>query len=189
MHELVVVLRASLLLKVPSANDYEADETKKWVGIHKRCKADLKDMPELSWSKEKKLTGLAKVPRVVEAVDIAYLRYHAAEVAAGRANRSDSKLLACPWFLDTTQCISRKAHCDHIRGMCSSSVFYSFALDRILTPKEHLLALGWGEGALNLTPVTQAQVRELAGESMSVPCIALLLHCVALQLDLWDTEI
>ena len=37
----------------------------------------------------------------------------------------------------------RKAHAARVRGMCSSSVFYTFAKDRVVLPQEHMYLLGW----------------------------------------------
>eukprot|EP00971_Amphidinium_carterae_P352644 6492685-Amphidinium_carterae.8 len=167
------------------AHTTDAYESKqKWHTVHDKVKKQ-EGLPAVSWRASKQLRGVSATERVREVIDIAYARYH-----KQHAEKGDDTLRQCPWLLDVTQCISRKCHCTHFRAMCSGSTYYSYSLDRMITPVEHLLVLGWPQqsaldrlGKLSLNP---GQVRDLAGESMSPPCIGAVMTALALTLDIWE---
>eukprot|EP00971_Amphidinium_carterae_P248828 4939078-Amphidinium_carterae.4 len=107
-----------------------------------------------------------------------------------QTEKGDDSLYPCPWLVDVTQCISRKCHSAHFRGMCSGSTYFSYKLDRVITPLEHLLVLGWPQqsamGRMSNLSLNPGQIRDLAGESMSPPCIGAVMTALAVSLDLWE---
>ena len=88
-----------------------------------------------------------------------------------------------PLYVDLSQSASRKPWTAVIRSMVSNSTYYSFAEDRVLTPGEHLRMLGI------VTPTQQlpqsVNIRNLAGEAMAAPCVALAISIAAQLLDVW----
>ena len=112
--------------------DNRQSRGQKWPDIHKKARDERKEAPSLSWTEAKGLRGVPRVSRILDAINISYLRYHLSELHAGHPNTSASHFLPCPWYLDVTQCISRRAHASRVRGMCSSSMFYSYAKQRVL---------------------------------------------------------
>ena len=90
-------------------------------------------------------------------------------------------------FIDVSQSASRRPWSRGLRSMVSSSSFYSYESDRQLVGAEHLLLLGWTESIVGRFPstLTQARLKCLAGEAMSLPCVALVLVSVLTALDVW----
>ena len=95
------------------------------------------------------------------------------------------KFYHCDWLLDVSQCISRKNHCNHFRAMCSGSAYFAFDLDRMITPMEHLLVLGWPRRTLasRIKDLSPGCVRDLAGESMSPACIGAVMTALCLSVE------
>ena len=106
----------------------------------------------------------------------------------GKDSKEDDELLPCPWIVDVTQSLHRRPWSESVRSMCSSSVFYSFPSQRCFQAKEHLQLLGWPTTvATHFLP--EAQIRDLAGESMAMPAIALAAAAAILCLPdttLWE---
>ena len=121
-----------------------------------------------------------------DCLDICYARFHKRAMLENPDQQDpDTGLFPCAWVADLSQDAGRKAHAPMIRSMCVNSFFYDFASDRALSPAEHLNVLGWPHGVVDNTGLSPASVRELAGESMSPPCIAAVLVglCIALFPD------
>ena len=55
--------------------------------------------------------------------------------------------------------------------LCTGTVFYSFGLDRVLLPEEHLLLQGHSRGFRLPDSMRQASIRSLAGEGICLPCL------------------
>eukprot|EP00971_Amphidinium_carterae_P063639 1259393-Amphidinium_carterae.3 len=156
----------------------------KWVDIHATVKK-AEALPQVSWRAKKNLAGVSQAMRVQDAIDIHYQRYHKKQLQAG-LQASDNGLFPCDLITDVTQCVKRSACSSSLRAMCSASSFYFYGADRMLLLEEHLGLLGWRYSRIVLKNLKESQVRDLSGESMAPPCIAVILHCLSLTLsDLW----
>ena len=86
--------------------------------------------------------------------------------------------------VDISQCLSRKAWGGKVRNLTTSSALFAFCKDRLLAPPEHFNVLGL-EG-VQLTNQSDHSAKELAGQAMAAPCIALPLLCICASLPgLW----
>ena len=65
--------------------------------------------------------------------------------------------------------------------LTTSSVFYSYEDDRVLSKEAHLILQGFPVDDLVLTGLTPSNVGDLAGEAMSLPCLATILIAVVLN--------
>ena len=78
--------------------------------------------------------------------------------------------------MDLSQNCWRTATIGHgMPTLTTSSDLFCFPRDRVITPWEHMLAMGWGREAAICPGLSPGQIRDLAGESMSVPNIAAIL--------------
>ena len=84
------------------------------------------------------------------------------------------------YLVDISQSLNRKAFGQKVRNLTTSSSLFCFAKDRLLSAQEHFSVLGMP--TVNLSEVSDHQARELAGQAMAAPCIALPLLIVALSL-------
>ena len=93
----------------------------------------------------------------------------------------------CPqsYVVDVSQCISRKAWSkDQLRSMTTSSYYYHFGKGRCLVPREYMRALGFPP--VNTEGLEPGAIRNLAGEAMAPPAIALALLSVIAASDCWQ---
>ena len=81
------------------------------------------------------------------------------------------------YTVDISQCLSRQAYGERIRNLTTSSSLFAFGQDRLLTPQEHFNILGLP--GVSLEGLSERQAKELAGQAMAAPCIALPLLCLA----------
>ena len=88
---------------------------------------------------------------------------------------------------DPSQCIvdisqdgSRRPYSQMCRSITTSSHLFLFAVGRCLTPTEHLNIQGFPK--LSLKGLGDPAVKDLAGESMSPPCITLVILAALLSL-------
>ena len=84
--------------------------------------------------------------------------------------------------MDLSQNCWRTASMGHgIPTLTTSSDLFLFTRDRIATPVEHALVMGWphDEDLVRLSRFPHTQIRDLIGESMAVPSIASVLIAVA----------
>ena len=87
--------------------------------------------------------------------------------------------------VDVSQDGSRMAWCTHMRSITRSSAFYSFGADRLLCAQETLGCLGFPP--LNWGEFSEAQIKDVAGETFAVPCAATCLLVLASLLpELWS---
>ena len=93
-------------------------------------------------------------------------------------------------FVDVSQSASRRPWSRGLRSIMCSSSFYSFEKDRELISREHFLALGWPAAKLDHFPpaLSEAQLKGLAGEATSLPCVTLVMLSVLTQLGIWATN-
>ena len=61
--------------------------------------------------------------------------------------------------------------------MTQSSEYYLYGQDRVALPREHLRILGFPD-TLALKGLTSSQLKSLAGDSMAMPCVTLVLLCM-----------
>ena len=122
------------------------------------------------WSAKHDLRGV-KTPRAVDVIDLAYA--HQPHL---------------PLFADLSQAGPRRPWAPHLRSMVAASCYYSFARDRIVLPREHLALLGFPASVkVDMPGMSDGKLRQLAGEGMGLPCIALISLCVLAQhKDLWS---
>ena len=121
---------------------------------------------------------------MIDALDLCYSRYHKKCMSADESRRHPETGLFedCPWVVDLSQDASRKPHAPNIRAMCANSLYFVYESDRTLQPQEHLNVLGWPHGIASGTSLSSSAIRELAGESMSPPCIGVVGAAVCIGL-------
>ena len=92
---------------------------------------------------------------------------------------------ALQYTLDISQCITRKPWSARVRNLTTSSQLFSLAQDRLVSSPEHFRILGLEN--VNFSAVSSFQTRELAGQAMAAPCIAVPLLCAIASLrELWS---
>ena len=90
-------------------------------------------------------------------------------------------------FLDVSQSLHRKAYTQAGVNRCltTSSVLYSYEHDRLVTPPELLYFQGYPR-TLKIPPsLSSAELRDLAGEGMTLPCLAMVLWAIWTTVDLY----
>ena len=142
----------------------------------------------VSWIQSKELLYVPLSERVRDAIELIHLRWHKKTLASGvHGGRDDHGLLrGCDLILDTSQDLRRNAATSSfIRSMCSGSAYYYYNEDRMLAPIEHLGVMGWSYAKVAAVAkrarLSASALRDLAGESMPCPCIALLTSVAALH--------
>lgn len=115
------------------------------------------------------LRGLSGCARQREVIDLAFLCACAEEGLNPRA-RAHRHKVASGLFVNVSQNPCRRAWGRVLGTFCASSIVYSFEHDRTLIAEEMLRVLGWG--AVDAAGLSQAALRDLAGESLAKPCIA-----------------
>ena len=162
-----------------------------WQQSHEKMRKLNELGPEYyRWTSHHEMKGMAKLPRLRDCVNIACELWQKQEWqqlkhVSPAATLTDVQVHKCPLLLDVSQSADRKPFAvDKMRAMCSSSTFYYFPQDRCLLPKEHLFLAGWPSeaGAVSVEGLSPTQIRDLAGESMSLPCVTLALASLALAL-------
>ena len=109
-------------------------------------------------------------------------------IVAGAEAPKDGEFYPCRLYLDTSQDAKRHAVLEGcLRSICSGSCFYSFAHDRQVESAEHLLFMGWAQAVVEevMSPpdgLKQTAIRDLSGEAMGAPCVALALCALILSL-------
>jgi hypothetical protein len=91
---------------------------------------------------------------------------------------------------DVSQSHSRKTFTNSLGVnpcMTTSSIFYSFGMDRALIPLDHLKMQGLPAQTMSFPiGITQANMRDLAGNMMFLPSLATVLTAVLLAVDFPD---
>ena len=165
----------------------------KWKEVHQSIRDEL-PVPTPTWTATHSLLGMGSSARVLDLVNVTYSRYHANLVANHHAKTlglDEGECAACSLYLDVSQDARRSCFADSsVRSICGGSTFYSYKEDRMICPAEHLCLLGWSRSAVESLPasLTPAMLRDLAGESMACPCVALALSTLLLSMagDVWE---
>ena len=122
--------------------------------------------------------GVCKGLTTIRAKDVVNVAY-AALIKAGVSVEQIQH-----YTVDTSQCVKRKTWGEKVRNLTTSSCLFSFGKDRVLCPDEHYNVLGL-EG-VKLDGLSERQSKELAGQAMAAPCIALPLLCLIASLpNIW----
>ena len=158
-----------------------------WKKVHadERAKLAPNAMPATPWSSSHALTGLPHTERVEDLVNLIYARHHAKHFA--EYGPSPQAFIPCSLIIDVSQDARRHSFVtSSVRSMVSGSIFYNFCLQRALCPWEHLQLLGWNRKELDKVwgqkGFSLSAVRDLAGESMACPCIALVTHALLMSM-------
>ena len=151
-------------------------EATSWIAKHKQVREDLGIGAGAAWSDAGKKAMGVHTRRAKDLLDIAW--------AHSTAQSKTQDLIA-----DVTHSAARLPWGCGFRAMTTSTTFFVFAEDRICLPAEHLRILGFPQNVQHKC-VSGAQLKELCGQAMAVPCITLAATAVALALpELWlDAE-
>ena len=184
---LVAPTPTAMLWQVSGARD---DKSAGWCKTHEAARR-MERLPAISWRAQRYLTGVPPLERPRDVLDLCYQRYWKATEERYKKEGKDFQsligedgLIACRLFADLSQDGRRKAFAPHLRSMCSSSAYYTFDRDRMISPWEHLEFLGWHVSRLRLDGLTLHAVRDLAGEAMAAPSIGLAVTSLGLQMSM-----
>ena len=143
--------------------------------------ADLRSaesLPDMAvWSHLMKGTGVPGTPRVhqiIDAVAVLKLREFGALNRVTLESFQTMKDVLKDVFVDISQnprqrCFTNRQGINHC--LATSSQLYSYGADRMLLPFELLLLQGHRRGLQLPSNMRSNQIKELAGEGMSLPCL------------------
>ena len=131
-------------------------------------------LPSKRWTTTHERKGISRSQaRLLDAIDLTFqLASHgdeslAAEVMVDLSQQIDGHRR--PWRTDGPG----------FKSMTQNTEFFSFAVDRLLSPEEHMQALGFpDEASLDYSCVSWPQLRSLSGDAMAL----LTVTCVTLSL-------
>ncbi len=96
--------------------------------------------------------------------------------------KTRSSVLASGFYVDTSQCVSRKRWSTFIKTLCQGTTFYDVHQQRYLTGMEHLALMGWPLELLSkFEGLSEHRIRSVAGEGMFAASIAAVLLAVILN--------
>eukprot|EP00971_Amphidinium_carterae_P333518 6468300-Amphidinium_carterae.6 len=159
--------------RVPSSMRRQQDGWRQ-KHLEVKQKLGLLDCEIPAWTDHKKLGLVQDLDRLRDCINTCYAVHHQKETKAGKTP-TDGVLFPFNQVLDLSQGLDRSPWSTNVRSICGGSNLYIFQQQRCLRPSEHLELLGWpAELATRKTEkLKHAQVRDLAGESMALPCVAL----------------
>ena len=177
------------LEEAPTLIELETEGTlaKQWQKQHKQLR-DRHDLHGLErWSLRHRVGGVAPTNlRVRDAIDLAWqLEQRKAIIETREPNLN--------LVLDTSQAMSRMpVTVGRVRSIVRNSNFFSYALQRLIHPEEHLKLMGCPR-PLDIASVVQSQhrLRDLTGEAMSSPCAGGVLACLLANISpegLWAEQ-
>ena len=128
--------------------------------------------------------GLPKTNRVKALVDLAAMQAVGGTVEAimkAKTNLDFFKQKTQNLVLDVSQNPDRHAYTKDGKFPCltTSSHLYWYARDGMLVPLEHMLLQGHRRNLQIPKDMSSRALRQLAGEGMSLPCLGLLVWCMA----------
>lgn len=90
-------------------------------------------------------------------------------------------------FLDVSQSLHRKAYTQGGVNRCltTSSLLYSYEHDRIVTPLEMLYFQGYPRTLKIPMSLSPSELKDLAGEGMTLPCLAMVMWSIWTTVDLY----
>ena len=138
-------------------------ENKKWITKHRRLREQwgLTDVRG-AWSARHDLKGVSPSSRVVDCIDLCW-QYH------------QKKGEVPPTLLtDVSQDVERKPWSGGtFPTLTTSSEIYCYAQDRMVLGLEHAAALGFDLSTFK-APVPNSTLKELTGDGMACPAVALI---------------
>ena len=94
-------------------------------------------------------------------------------VKSKRVDEAETADILKEWVVDTSQSVSHSPWArNKVRSITSGSRFFSFALNKTLSPQQHFSLLGFG--TVNFQSLSRCQSFELASQAMSMPVITML---------------
>ena len=129
--------------------------------------------------------GLPQTERVRELVNLAAMQAVGGTLQTISQAKSDRKFLkkqVANLVLDVSQNPERHAFTKQGKFPCltTSSSLYWYARDGMLVPLEHMLLQGHRRTLTIPKSMTPKSLRHLAGEGMSLPCLGLIVWCMAM---------
>ena len=122
------------------------------------------------------IRGLSATDRCLDLVNIAF------EVAQKHACADDSSV-SCGLFVDVSQSTDRAPWSQNgLRALTTGCEVFAFSLKRTLHPVEHLSVMGF-QPPIKTDGLSVSQIRDLAGEGMAMPSIAMALISVLTSLS------
>ena len=127
--------------------------------------------------------GLRKTESISALINLAAADVLKAKgVPANKGNSANMQEGMKDVFLDVSQNPTRKPWTNrrgHNHTLCTSSVLYSFAQDRMLFPEEYMFLQGWSHH-MQVEESFRDELRELAGLGMALPCLGSLIWALYL---------
>ena len=141
-------------------------------------------MPYTDW-RGFKGRGLAHTQRILDLLNIVYAeecKRSSMQINCVSKNQNSSVLETM--LVDVSQSHQRITK-SSVRGDCpcltTSSELYSFKLDRVLLPQEHLYLQGWSRNVRLPRSFAREDVRRLAGEGIALPCLGLVVSALMIS--------
>lgn len=148
-----------------------------WKMLSAKMRSQLNMSPNFRpWTSDPghRLVGVPPSLRMRDCIDIAW--------AAGPQS--------FPFHVDISQCVSRKKW--SVEGQCltTQSLVYDFEHDQVWSPTCLLALQGLPVGDLKLDTLSSVELKDLAGEGMFVPCLAMIITGVFLNVHApwWETQ-
>ena len=167
----------------------ERSKNAEWIKKHAQVRSKHAIKPHFhKWTSECLCTGIPVSDRAHDLVDLAGEVFQSRLLAEGVDSKDGEVWKTCDYCLDLSQCGSREPFSQKCRSMVSNTNLFFYPRSRALVPKEHLLLLGWPLH-MSTKGLTPTAIRDLCGESMAVPCVALATMAVVLNIpdgSLWQ---
>ena len=92
-------------------------------------------------------------------------------------------------YIDVSQCASRSPWVSNgvLKAMTTSTQLYCYSQQRFVTPIELGATLGFEKDVYDYRCLTVSDQKQMLGESMSVPCIGLVMLSLACALPIWES--
>jgi hypothetical protein len=134
---------------------------------------------EMPWCLEPGTRGVPETPRQHDCVNVAWIaRRRAMPLASVQEMIKD-------YFVDTNSSIHFRAFGD-LKGMMCGSTYYSFELERMLSPEEHLKVLGYDTTAISFENMTSRDIRDLSGNANPLQTVGVIMMALLSALPLKD---
>jgi hypothetical protein len=143
------------------------DGCTKWMKKHKTVRSAAGISPNFRpWTEppagtpSPALRGVPNNPRFRDCIDIAW---------AHALKKPEAERL--PLYCNFSQCPSRKPWSQSIRCLTTSTKYYDFSRDTVISPEETLLVHGFPAPELSLDMFSEKDLVHAVGETMSLPCV------------------
>ena len=181
-------LERPLLKKKRNTVSRSEPEDAEWRVHSKAVRSNLKiGQLENLWALRPGTRGTSCSSRQRDVINVAYAaKRRKLKSAAAVGEAVSSEQVISDLFVDTNVGIQFKAW-GTVKGICARSSIYSFECRRYLHATEHLDLLGYDACKLRLDFLTDADVRDLAGNAHHLLQAAAVMHALALSSsDLWE---